>query len=1554
MSEFYQCFQFEQGNLEMKRNGTTRVYERGKSKTRLKTSSWIPSTPVKPSHHLKESHIVVKASASASMAADCCLVNAELHVLHNVVKCSTSEQHSDPIFDTCDPNNRPTVVRGGVSVPLPLHWDLNEVPEAVVDGCTLLERDVKVATVLECDLNEIPIVVADEVVSDHVILENVGLMSVCDAEVEKGEHKDGIMGVSGDSDVSKEKLVTEQECIGNGNKMDLQTPRHKVRRRKHRPKVLVDGYKPRVQKKTPPTPFRKMKERLPKKKKYVRLNSPQPPLSEIVSEVTEPVNRKSARRVLNYDSNEFITDDWYPSSPEDVNHFYTNMEARGKKREFSRTISFSIDDHSVEEDSVDASCDKLPDIPFLEISKRRRTTKGRSSFSSIECWVSTAKFLSEPHLIEGCLEEIQRIQCPTPQAKRSNGFARLRRLHFSPLMFKFFIRKSVIQDLMAEVWGEVPRKKRTCKRLSKGRAWSNIIKRERLYHRTLVPYNHQRFSFDYIGSAYEDDLWEGDFELSIDQIVERLQDLNINREINVNYRRSTLLARYNSRFQGKYAYLSSLDTTYEKGYALVPYRRDDALVPYIKKKPPRPRVDLDSETNRVWNLLLKNTNSPGIDGSDEETTRKWNDERNIFRQRANLFISRMHLIQGDRRFSPWKGSVLDSVIGVFLTQNVSDHLSSSAFMSLAAKFPLKLQSNDVGADRSNDRFKTFIRNSSQNSVIISHPEDDFENPVNSALALENYGTQGYSSDYGESAVSGISTNSIVLGTTEVAINIMDETVPAVDINISSQSFSDSFAQIFAMAGLPFDEIPRVSSELDFSVSIEGCHSLTCEFSEEMERKQTAALSDVISQGDLLSSTRGFEVTDIPINPQLHLTSDLAAESLEYIQYMEKGNPILDGSYGQSKEPISQYSSFTEHCQGACKGDKSDIGSCLCQMSETSNEAEFPPCEVSDEHAAVNNASRKREDEARKAKTRRVGRKIDHTFDWDGLRKRAQESNKRENSPISMDSMDYESLRSADVREIANIIIKRGMNAMLAERIQEFLNGLVKKHGSTNLEWLRDILPDQAKEYLLTVRGLGLKSVECVRLLTLHQHAFPVDTNVGRIAVRLGWVPLQPLPESLQLHLLEQYPVLESIQKHLWPRLCKLDQKTLYELHYQMITFGKVFCTKTKPNCNSCPMRGDCRHFASEFASSRLSLPSSKDKTVNGASGRIEAAPLESGNDFSNMLQLFSSQGETQNHSECIHPTIKACEPIIEMPGSPESIYKHPFDIDIEDIGNSFTSHCEDSDEIPTIKLNMADFAQNLQNYVHQHMEIQEAELSKALVSLTPKAASIPPRKLKNASGLRTEHQVYVLPDFHPLLEKFDKREPDDPSPYLLAIWTPGETAKSIQLPESKCNQENGMLCDDETCLKCNSVRESEVQIVRGTILIPCRTAMRGSFPLNGTYFQVNEVFADFHSSHKPIEVPRHLIWNLETRTVYFGTSVPTIFRGMVTERIQQCFWKGYICVRGFDKETRAPRPLAPRLHTAKSQLPKPKSSEKDAKPPRKTSPRKQFNGSRKTNFRKNV
>lgn len=97
--------------------------------------------------------------------------------------------------------------------------------------------------------------------------------------------------------------------------------------------------------------------------------------------------------------------------------------------------------------------------------------------------------------------------------------------------------------------------------------------------------------------------------------------------------------------------------------------------------------------------------------------------------------------------------------------------------------------------------------------------------------------------------------------------------------------------------------------------------------------------------------------------------------------------------------------------------------------------------------------------------------------------------------------------------------------------------------------------------------------------------------------------------------------------------------------------------------------------------------------------------------------------------------VKKCEPIVEEPSSPEPERTQVTEIDIED-----TFH-EEPDEIPTIKLNIEEFTQNLQTYMKNSMELQEGEMSKALVALTEEAASIPIPKLKNVSQLRTEHHV---------------------------------------------------------------------------------------------------------------------------------------------------------------------------------------------------------------------
>ncbi|GJP29546.1 hypothetical protein CLOM_g17131 [Closterium sp. NIES-68] len=199
-------------------------------------------------------------------------------------------------------------------------------------------------------------------------------------------------------------------------------------------------------------------------------------------------------------------------------------------------------------------------------------------------------------------------------------------------------------------------------------------------------------------------------------------------------------------------------------------------------------------------------------------------------------------------------------------------------------------------------------------------------------------------------------------------------------------------------------------------------------------------------------------------------------------------------------------------------------------------------------------------------------------------------------------VDWHAVSRTDVVTLAGIIADRGMSAMLAGRIKALLNRLETQHGSLSLEWLHALPVRLAQDFLVSIRGMGLKSTECIRLLCLRHLAFPVDTNVGRICVRLGWVPLEPLPHDLQLHLLEQYPVQESLQRYLWPRLCGMTQEMLYELHYHMITFGKVYCTKRSPNCIACPMKDRCQHFNSALNANRPLLASTLQGSATSAGG----------------------------------------------------------------------------------------------------------------------------------------------------------------------------------------------------------------------------------------------------------------------------------------------------------------------------------------------------------------
>ncbi|KAL4855186.1 hypothetical protein ACK3TF_004177 [Chlorella vulgaris] len=130
------------------------------------------------------------------------------------------------------------------------------------------------------------------------------------------------------------------------------------------------------------------------------------------------------------------------------------------------------------------------------------------------------------------------------------------------------------------------------------------------------------------------------------------------------------------------------------------------------------------------------------------------------------------------------------------------------------------------------------------------------------------------------------------------------------------------------------------------------------------------------------------------------------------------------------------------------------------------------------------------------------------------------------------------------------------------------------HELLSLEWLREAPDEAARSYLMNINGLGRKSVGCIMLLTLGKKEFPVDTNVGRICARLGWIPLDA---EQAVEDLDDYAPEPEVHAYLHSRLLGFDVETLYELHYQMITLGKVFCNKQAPNCKACPLHDSCEY-----------------------------------------------------------------------------------------------------------------------------------------------------------------------------------------------------------------------------------------------------------------------------------------------------------------------------------------------------------------------------------------
>lgn len=159
----------------------------------------------------------------------------------------------------------------------------------------------------------------------------------------------------------------------------------------------------------------------------------------------------------------------------------------------------------------------------------------------------------------------------------------------------------------------------------------------------------------------------------------------------------------------------------------------------------------------------------------------------------------------------------------------------------------------------------------------------------------------------------------------------------------------------------------------------------------------------------------------------------------------------------------------------------------------------------------------------------------------------------------------ESLADADRDELAETIASAGLYNRKSEVLVGVARRIVDEFGSTAAfdEYVADGDPDDVRETLLALDGVGPKTADCVLLFAGGRGGvFPVDTHVHRIARRMRLAD----PDA------DHEAVREAIEADVPAEKCGFG-------HTAMIQFGREYCTARAPAClagpEACPLYDRC-------------------------------------------------------------------------------------------------------------------------------------------------------------------------------------------------------------------------------------------------------------------------------------------------------------------------------------------------------------------------------------------
>jgi endonuclease III len=154
--------------------------------------------------------------------------------------------------------------------------------------------------------------------------------------------------------------------------------------------------------------------------------------------------------------------------------------------------------------------------------------------------------------------------------------------------------------------------------------------------------------------------------------------------------------------------------------------------------------------------------------------------------------------------------------------------------------------------------------------------------------------------------------------------------------------------------------------------------------------------------------------------------------------------------------------------------------------------------------------------------------------------------------------DWEAVRRAKPEKIEAAIKLGGLAQVKSVTIKNILNEIKTRTRKLDLSFLHTALVEEARAFLLSLKGVGPKTVGCVLLFACKRAVFPMDTHILRICRRMGLIPMKC--SDAEAH--RQMEPLIPNEKH-------------YSLHINMILHGRRVCHPRNPNCETCCLVEHC-------------------------------------------------------------------------------------------------------------------------------------------------------------------------------------------------------------------------------------------------------------------------------------------------------------------------------------------------------------------------------------------